>query len=663
MVTELTDIQWDILFLSETRAPDDDKLVTGGHRLLTSNGGENHEGVALMIHSRWTSNILHVGRVSGRVMYADICIGLHIYRFIGVYLPHSGYSFQEFENAVMSMRGLLEDGMRLGYKCITGGDFNTQIGQGRRSNLLTDTFGETGMTISNLNEDFPLPEKWTFRSSLGILRQLDYIIANDSSICEEAGPIDYFDLGSDHRGVLAVYRIFQPLVINRRRATFKDTNWEEYRQKLDLLPANSISSLKDLESIMTSTASQSRANNLEARPTLSKELKALRWTRDSTEDKQERARLSKIISKRARQELRVIKNGRIQRVLDEFKNISSLDSLNSMPVVRKASQKPDFQGCADLLQQVYTADMPIPASGSEGTPSIPLCSFTEILGIVRKMKKNKAGDNTGVILELILYGGDSIIEYLVFFFNEILTTGRIPPSWKESFFILLHKGGPATDCNNWRPIAILSVIYKVFGRFIFSRIKATLNLHQSDEQFGFQEGKSTSDALLIMETMTWKALDQHLDFWVISVDLRKAFDRVEWTPLFQGLRKHGLSEDYCQLLQNLYSGQTGIVDGKTRFPICRGVRQGDILSPILFNSALENALCEWKTDLKDHGFAISPDSDISRLTNIRFADDLLLFGKSMEEAISMLELLVIRLRSYGLELNTKKTKMLSSDIT
>ena len=78
-------------------------------------------------------------------MYADICIGLHIYRFIGVYLPHSGYSFQEFENAVMSMRGLLEDGMRLGYKCITGGDFNTQIGQGRRSNLLTDTFGETGI--------------------------------------------------------------------------------------------------------------------------------------------------------------------------------------------------------------------------------------------------------------------------------------------------------------------------------------------------------------------------------------------------------------------------------------------------------------------------------------------------------------------------------------
>ena len=89
MVTELTDIQWDILFLSETRAPDDDKLVIGGHRLLTSNAGENHEGVALMIHSRWTANILHICRVSGRLMYADICIGLHIYRFIGeaYYIP------------------------------------------------------------------------------------------------------------------------------------------------------------------------------------------------------------------------------------------------------------------------------------------------------------------------------------------------------------------------------------------------------------------------------------------------------------------------------------------------------------------------------------------------------------------------------------------------
>ena len=147
-----------------------------------------------------------------------------------------------------------------------------------------------------------------------------------------------------------------------------------------------------------------------------------------------------------------------------------------------------------------------------------------------------------------------------------------------------------------------------------------------------------------------------MDAWVVSIHLRKAFDRVEHKALFHALEHHGLSHDYRQLLQELYRGQIGALTDEIWFDINRGVRQGDVLSPLLFNCALEKAISDWKSQLNGHGFALSQDGAEERLTNSRFADDLLISGKSMEEALSMMEMLVVTLRNFGLELNVKRTK-------
>ena len=111
------------------------------------------------------------------------------------------------------------------------------------------------------------------------------------------------------------------------------------------------------------------------------------------------------------------------------------------------------------------------------------------------------------------------------------------------------------------------------------------------------------------------------DLWFASLDLTKAFDRVEHGPLFEVLLEQGVPKPYCALLWKFYHNRSGKLQQGHGFSIQRGVRQGDVISPILFNAVLESAMRKWKRKLlASHGLVIAGE----KITNIRYADDLML---------------------------------------
>eukprot|EP00973_Karenia_brevis_P062155 8644362-Karenia_brevis.AAC.1 len=283
----------------------------------------------------------------------------------------------------------------------------------------------------------------------------------------------------------------------------------------------------------------------------------------------------------------------------------------------------------------------------------------EFQAALMSMKHNKAADTDNVVVEMIQFGSTLLHESILNEFNKALHSGDFEDSWHTTLFIMLPKTGNLEEVGNWRPIAVLPILYKVFSKMLFNRIYNILDPHQSHDQVGFRKGAWLEDALSVFESVSNLATEFNMDIWIASMDLRKAFDRIELNALFDGLRKHGLPDSYINLFKALYANQVGHVEGSAPFAIKRGVKQGDIVSPILFNCVIEVAFERWKRKLRSHGFLL-PDN--SRLTNSRYADDMLLYGKSLSEVSDMMEILLRELRAIGLEMNSKKTKILSNDL-
>ena len=119
-----------------------------------------------------------------------------------------------------------------------------------------------------------------------------------------------------------------------------------------------------------------------------------------------------------------------------------------------------------------------------------------------------------------------------------------------------------------------------------------------------------------------------------------------------------VSKSCCQLFVVPYVPYVALhtsLATAVRFP----VKQGDVISPILFNAGLQHAMRKWKAKLFHHGVQLGHGN---RLTNIRYADDLMLFATSSKDLIYMLETLIPELAACGLQLDSHGYVLIFTDL-
>ena len=270
---------------------------------------------------------------------------------------------------------------------------------------------------------------------------------------------------------------------------------------------------------------------------------------------------------------------------------------------------------------------------------------------IKAMKDNKAPGTDDITSDIIKIGGEEITEELAKLYNQIMDEKKIPTSWKEAKIILLYKKGDKTDIKNYRPISLLSHVYKIFTRILQTRIKEILDENQPREQAGFRSAYALNQVIE-------KANEYNLELCVGYIDYEKAFDSVEHEDLFTALRKVGVNEGYVKLLEDIYTNATAKIhienDVSKVVNIERGVRQGDTISPKIFTTAMEDIFK--KLDLQERGLNI----DGEKLTDLRFADDVALITTSVKDMAVQLNELNQESKKIGLKIHKGKTKYMTN---
>ena len=189
---------------------------------------------------------------------------------------------------------------------------------------------------------------------------------------------------------------------------------------------------------------------------------------------------------------------------------------------------------------------------------------------------------------------------------------------------------------NYHTIALISYTSKVMLKILQAKLQQYLNHELPDVQAGFRKGRGTRDQISNINWIIEKPKEFQRNIYFCFIDYAKAFDCVDHNQLWKILKEMGIPEHLTCLLRNLYAGQEARVrteHGTTDwFQIGKGVCQGWILSPCLFNVYAEYIMRNAGLDEAQTGIKIAGRN----INNLRYADETTLMAESEEDLKSLL---------------------------
>ena len=245
--------------------------------------------------------------------------------------------------------------------------------------------------------------------------------------------------------------------------------------------------------------------------------------------------------------------------------------------------------------------------------------------------------------------------------QQIWKTQQWPRDWKRSVFIPIPKKDNAQKCSNYCTIAPISHACKAMLKILQSRLQQSMNHELPDVQVRFRKVRGTRDEIANNHWIIKKAREFQKNIYFCFIDYAKTFDCVDYNKVSKILQEMGVPDHLTCLLRNLYAGQEATVrigHGTTDwFQIGKGVCQGCILSPCLFNlHAVKYIMRNARLDEAQAGIKIAGRN----INNLKYADDTTLMAESEEELKIFLMKVKEESERVSLKLNIQKTKIVAS---
>ena len=315
----------------------------------------------------------------------------------------------------------------------------------------------------------------------------------------------------------------------------------------------------------------------------------------------------------------------------------------------------------EYTQELYKKDLHDP-DNHDGmiTHPEPDILESEAKWALGSITTNKANGGDGIPVELFQILKDDAVNVLHSICQQIWKTQQWPRDWKRSVFIPILKKGKHKECSNYHTVALISHTSKVMLKILQARLQQYVNPEIPDVQASFRKGRGTRNQIANIRWIIKKAREFQKNIYFCFINYAKDFDCVDHNKRWKILKEMGISDHLTCLLRNLYAGQEATVQSgqgtADLFKIGKGVHQGWILSPCLFNIYTEYIMRNAGLDEAQAEIKIAARN----INHLRYADNTTLMAESEEELERLLMKVKEKTEKVDLKLNIQKTKIMTS---
>lgn len=264
-------------------------------------------------------------------------------------------------------------------------------------------------------------------------------------------------------------------------------------------------------------------------------------------------------------------------------------------------------------------------------------SIDELVKTIKSFTLGKTPGPDGFGVEFYYAFHEQLAPILLRMINESAVTHLLPPSlYEANICLILKKNKDPKEPANYRPISLLNTDHKIITKTLATRLNQCIFKLISPDQCGFIPGRFSFWNVRRLLNILYSDYSNKSRAAVLTLDAQKAFDSIEYPYLFEVLSRFGFGPNFINWVKIIYAAPKSSVTSNNissaPFSLCRGVRQGDCLSPFLFNLALEPLAIGIRSHSSIQGIHMGPSECLTSL----YADDMLITLSNPEEGIPRL---------------------------